>query len=667
MTAFAFVHHANQLVICDGYENRDGISRICEGYEAILDLHEAFALPATLHLSGTLIESLAWHRPSLLRRIRALVAEGLVSLIGGTYAEPIMPALTPGLNRRHIETMARIAEQHLGIADGAFDTAWLPERVWDPALQAVLTDPRLPGGGFKRVLIDDRLLADASLTAVARRDSRGTADLRGPYQWDLRSAQPTPEAFIDPGLLAPVSLDGDAPLDCVPISSHLRYLIPPSTDEKFAVLKRTLEHVSRDVSDPDSLLLVFADDLERTAGVAGWGEPTFDAYERMLRWMSTEAPVNVVHLDQWLDCHPPRLRRTPIAAGAYFELEVGWSAGPGLRQWQAAPEWAPYRRLLADAEASLDAVREVSGAAPHEASLVELCERLLMQGTHETAWRDEGGRLLAPWARACASHVRLITPLLAAAEWAAGPPQAEPSAGLLDIDSDGEQELLLSGDSVWALISPSNGARVTALVHRNPGADGAVSRPALICGNPLDHWNFQEELHRFTETPVMHPGAMADSLPHAAWSATVDRWTPEAVVVGMRRLGHPVGVRRRYGVIAGIPGLALCLGGIDADGPRIFSGVIPDYMTSINQGGAAIRACAGKGWTGWRDGERIVWIAFDPAEATPIDTPTPGTAHFLPIELHIADGHADLILGAGAADGDQAAAWLAAVRDHLHF
>ncbi|MFE2373835.1 hypothetical protein [Streptomyces sp. NPDC059398] len=185
--ALAFVHHANQLIIGDGYAERDGLSRICLGYEEVLSLHRAHGIPAALHLSGTLIEALAWHRPRFLDRTRQSVVEGWLSLLGGPYAEPILPLLTPAAGRRQLIAMADLLERHLHVPGGSLRTAWLPERVWNPTLVPVLTDSSLPGGGYRRTLVDDRLLTVApghGHPAGEHRHFRAAVDRRGPYEWN---------------------------------------------------------------------------------------------------------------------------------------------------------------------------------------------------------------------------------------------------------------------------------------------------------------------------------------------------------------------------------------------------------------------------------------------------------------------------------------------------
>ncbi len=71
VAALAIVHHANQYVVTDGYDNRVGISGIVgtsssqTGLLRVLKLHERYRVPFSLHISGTLLESLAWQISSM--------------------------------------------------------------------------------------------------------------------------------------------------------------------------------------------------------------------------------------------------------------------------------------------------------------------------------------------------------------------------------------------------------------------------------------------------------------------------------------------------------------------------------------------------------------------------------------------------------------------------
>jgi hypothetical protein len=67
--SFALVHHANQYLITNGYDNREGISDIVgadtsqNGILGILALHCESQTPLNLHISGTLLSAIAWHCP----------------------------------------------------------------------------------------------------------------------------------------------------------------------------------------------------------------------------------------------------------------------------------------------------------------------------------------------------------------------------------------------------------------------------------------------------------------------------------------------------------------------------------------------------------------------------------------------------------------------------
>ena len=94
--SLAFVHHANQFLITDGYDNRMGISAIVgtlasqTGLMRVLELHEHYKVPLNLHISGTLLESVAWHCPGFFSELERLAKLGLLELLGGSYGQNMM-------------------------------------------------------------------------------------------------------------------------------------------------------------------------------------------------------------------------------------------------------------------------------------------------------------------------------------------------------------------------------------------------------------------------------------------------------------------------------------------------------------------------------------------------------------------------------------------------
>jgi hypothetical protein len=94
--SIAFIHHANQFLITDGYENREGISSIVgtrnskTGLLYILELHRRYQVPLNLNISGTLMEALAWHRPDFFSDLKGLAKLDLLELLGSSYGQNMM-------------------------------------------------------------------------------------------------------------------------------------------------------------------------------------------------------------------------------------------------------------------------------------------------------------------------------------------------------------------------------------------------------------------------------------------------------------------------------------------------------------------------------------------------------------------------------------------------
>ena len=648
--ALSIAQHANQLVITDGYTHRDGISRCVQGYLEVLEMHRAYGIPMSLHLSGTLLEAMLWHRPGHVDEMRELVGGAGMGLLGGTYSEPIMPTLTPPMNRLQLATMRDLLAEHFPQDAERVETAWLPERVWDPQLHGVFTDPSLPGGPYRRVLVDDRLLA-------AGRPSRP----HGPFQWADRRRPPSYHpGLVDTDSLRPrVSIVGGQRLTMVPICSYLRYLFPPRTAPQWNFLERMLADLSARAEAGEQILLVYADDMERSAGVGGW-EPAIKEYEHLLQWLATSESVEVVELDSWLDRHRfPE--RGAVPAGSYYELELEWGASADFTGWSQDPQWSPYAELLGSVQTMIATAEDQLSWHRGAGELLTLAWRVLMIGQHETAWRDpvfgclDGSqRHLAPWVRATAAHAALARPLVKAAYWAADG-GCTARAEQTDIDEDGETELILADRRMWCVISPQRGARLTLMCHRdNTGC-------AVIVGNPADDWNYQEELHRFMDQPAAHPGALSHrDDPHEQWSV-LRTHTRHGVAVDLYRKGDTAW-GRRYALVDGIPGLVVCLRDVEP-GSVLDNFLTPDYLHALTHGDRG-QPLTGRQLAGRRHGQRWSWLGFDPAQATATpDDSAAGHGHLLGVRT--AGTSAELIIGAGVVSDQQIDTWLTRARTIL--
>lgn len=415
----ALVHHANQYLLTDGYDNREGIGELAEGYAAALRLHEKYGIPANLHISGTLIETLAWYSPWLLEMVKDLREKDLVFLIGGTYAENVMPVFPPSFNLRQLDEFLWLYEHHLGCPPEQVKFCWVPERVWDTSsLAPVLTSDRLENGGYRHVLLDDRLLYPTNgsygESPRARFDSAGPyASVSAPVSASRNGHKRRSEDWLGPIEAHKIyKISGANGLTMVPMSANLRYWVPPLFPEHWRYLRKTVEWLAREGGD--RTLLVYADDLENTAGIGGWDSSALGRYEAFLRWVSSREDIAPVRLDRWLSEHPAEEERA-LESGSFFELARDWRAGEDYSGWWEDPAWSCYKgHLTAARRAVLSAQR--TGA---DGRLLKLAWKHLMASTYETAWHEDTdeGFGPAPWAKAVASHSRTCEVISDAARW----------------------------------------------------------------------------------------------------------------------------------------------------------------------------------------------------------------------------------------------------------
>jgi len=555
--ALAVVLHANQYLISGNYADRQGLVEIVAGYQTVLDLHVRHAITASLHLSGTLIEALAWHQPEFLVHVRDIYEAGLIDLIGGTYSENPMPCFSPDFNVRQLEEWWRLAELHLGLRGEPVTTAWVPERIWDTAALA----PVLVECGYQNVLLDDRHLLERGRRPDFDRDLAGQVQAGTlPVETSLR----------------PHAIRGGAGLVAIPISSHLRYWLPPAEGQGWDPL------VAATRALPGDALLTFADDLERIAGVGGWDPGGPVRYESALRQLAHGDAVRPVLLSHWLaDARPAT--EVEVEPGTYHELASLWQAGDDYQGWWENPDWLPYREHLLGAEA---AVREAERAGADPA-LVELAWKHLLASSYEAGWHDPEpgggpGRAPAAWVRALAHHARASIVIAAAATWFGGSSAGScPSfARLWDVDGDGTEDVVLADATWFAVLSPGHGGRLVALFAHENG------RGRLVVGNPSDDWNLQQELNRYMDFPANHPGALVDvgfehdlhcaeSVACAPARVRLVNAEPDSSLRGTQKtiaLDPRLGVVVSYRLPPGVHGLAVEVA------------AAPDYLTVLREG-----------------------------------------------------------------------------------
>jgi hypothetical protein len=635
----ALVLHANQLIIGDGYADRDGISVIGCGYDAVLSAHLELGIPLALHVSGPLVEALAWHRPDLLARMRAALESGVVRLVGGTYGENIVPRSSPQHNRRQLAAMTEMMPDLLGVDPVTVHTAWLPERVWatEPVVDA-FTDPRTTGGGYRRCLVDERLFLPADGDQPY---GRAAFDAQGPYAWPVSGWPQHGHGLVDPALLRLRRVVG-SPLTLVPISSHLRYLLPPRDPSHLGLV----EDIAADIAEHDEpALLVFADDLERVAGVGGW-EPAVDRYQHFLRWLAGSCALEAVHLDDWCDAHEPAVDdAVDPAPGTYYELADHYGAKDDYSGWADDARWAGHAARLRTVDAAVQEALARRPASP----LVQVADRIAMLGEHELAWQDPApdghGRAPAPWVRATAAHTADALPLLAADRWFASGASGL-WADLNDIDGDGEDELVLAGSRMFAVLHPRWGARATLVVTRSN--EGGLHQ---IVGNPANHWNFQEETGRWMDQPAGHPGALGlAGSEHHRFAVTRIEMSEHRLIARLvdTEAGPEFAPVVTVVLAEHSDALAVCYSRPGMSGElSVGNAICPDYREALRWGRARTRLQVSDHWVGAHARSAHAWIGVAAGEAV-INPPAYGDAgHAVLVNVRASGRHLDLVLGGG--------------------
>jgi hypothetical protein len=167
---YAAIAHANQSVATRSgtqghiYTNRSDLN-LHPGFIRTIDTHEMLGAPLNMHLSGSLLSSLLWARqnpaeagypsrdgPTFVNRLKNFVNSGKGSIIGGVYAEHIMPYFEGAVNQSSIAAFNEIAGEIFGLTAADMKVMHVPERVFHTNTAWAHANP---GGPLKGRPFDD--------------------------------------------------------------------------------------------------------------------------------------------------------------------------------------------------------------------------------------------------------------------------------------------------------------------------------------------------------------------------------------------------------------------------------------------------------------------------------------------------------------------------------
>ncbi|MHB9131938.1 MAG: alpha-amylase/4-alpha-glucanotransferase domain-containing protein [Armatimonadota bacterium] len=375
----------------------------------VLERHPRLRLG--LHFTGPLLEWLEEEQPAYLDRVRLLVAQGQVEVLGGGFYEPILTVIPSQDRIGQLNLMRDNVERLFGQPPVG---AWLAERVWEPQLASTL-----PEAGVQYVLIDDEVFH------------------RLGYQ-----EHETQASFL--------TEDGGARVRVLPINRCLRYTIPTKT------VPEVLDTL-RGMAAGGAEVLIYAEDGERYGnwpgtfefmyGEEAYLETLFSALEEAedlefllpCEYMKRFAPRHLVYL-------PPT---------SYTEM-LQWSGGfwrNFLVRYRESnlmhKKMQQVSRWVATAQS---AGYDVAGAQRH--LYAAQCNCAYWYGVF-------GGLYLPHLRRAVYQHLlqaeRVVASLL--------PAQERPACEIVDHDSDGKDEIFLRNGELSVGITPAWGGAVFALEH----------------------------------------------------------------------------------------------------------------------------------------------------------------------------------------------------------
>jgi hypothetical protein len=429
--------------------NFDGVfeSAYRDSYLPFLEVMEDYpAIPFVLHTSGPLVEWLVERHPDYIARVRALVENGRVEILGGGFFEPILTMIP---HRDRVGQIRDFSAYLREIFGARVRGMWIPERVWEQHLVSALAE-----AGIEYTVLDDFHF---------QRTGLAEDDLFGYYLTE------------DEGQLVKV----------FPGSERLRYLVPfqephasyeylrqvaarkpgatvvcADDGEKFGSWPRTFDHVYK-----NGWLRRFCDMI---VGNREWLQPT-----TLARAVDQTLPLGKVYLP---DSSYREMTEWVLPADRLAAFERAMKAAEGvpaaeaLRPFaRAGGFWRNFKAKYAETDEMYARMLEVSGrlagAEKDQAadpSQLEIARNELYRGQCNCPyWHGAFGGLYLPHLRnAIYRHLIAADNALDAALGTGGP-DARLEVG--DFNLDARREVRIGNDRLTAYIRPAQGGHLYEL------------------------------------------------------------------------------------------------------------------------------------------------------------------------------------------------------------
>ncbi|MDG1807560.1 MAG: DUF1926 domain-containing protein [Pirellulaceae bacterium] len=420
-----------------------------DSYLPFLDLFESYqGIKIGLHTSGPLLLWLQQRHPEYLNRVRSLVSEDRIEILGGAFFEPILTMIPSRDRRGQIQRFTNWLNKR-------FDTKvrgmWVPERVWEASLVNDIAQ-----SGIEYTILDDYHFRCAGL---------GHEDLHGAY----------------------IAEDQGQTLRVFPGSEQLRYTIP------FRDPLETIEYLREIADTRPNATVVFADDGEK---FGTWPDTKQHVYDN--GWLRSFFDALVANQD-WLQCttlseaadHAPARGKIYLPSASYremtewalpierqqefdgisHEMETDWR-WPRIRRFIQGGFWRNFKCKYPETNEMYARMMYVSNrlesaTADWDSNLLDQARDHLYRGQCNCAyWHGAFGGVYLPHLRNAIFHHLIVADNLLD-QASTEPNQSRVEAA--DFDFDLSNEVMLANPHLIGWFRPADGGHLYELDVRSIG------------------------------------------------------------------------------------------------------------------------------------------------------------------------------------------------------
>ena len=399
----------------------------------------------TFHFTGCLLEWAEGKRPELFKIVREMTSSGQVEVMTGGFYEPILVAISYEDRLRQIQMLTQYVKDKF-----SFDAkgAWVAERVWEPTLPAVFSD-----SGVEYVILDDTHFLYAG---VPKEKTYG-------YY---------------------ITEDSGKRIAVFPSDKFLRYSMP------FKLPHETIDYMREAASSRDNALFIYGDDGEKFGEWPGthkwvyeekWLENFFNELVSNKEWLET------VKLGEAYRTFRP-LGRVYLPTASYEEM-LEWSLPVDIQEYMEdvlqdiensgkAEYYKPFirggfwRNFLTKYPESnrmnkrvLYASRRLSELREKDpAGVLEAEKELFRAQCNCSYWHGIfGGLYLYHLRNAVYEHLIKSEEIM---DRITHGEKEFYQASAIDINSSGEEEVILENNSLALFFDPSGGGVLKELDHK---------------------------------------------------------------------------------------------------------------------------------------------------------------------------------------------------------